>query len=122
MKNPSNAERCTSNDVLFKLAPECLNRNGYEVVAQSADEVQDVQNSPAISIGPYLIITGQTSLLTTISVYSERGESRQRVRLLYMNPVALRIWRAMSKGSLVVGWQKRPPKTALLAYGVPFSE
>jgi hypothetical protein len=122
MRSHANAECHTSNDLLFRLAPEYLNRHGYEVVAQSADEVQDVQNSPAISIGPYLIITGQTSLLTTISVYSERGESRQRVRLLYMNAVAFRIWRAMSKGPLVVGWQKRPPNTALLAYGVPFSE
>ena len=47
--------RDTSNDLLFTLhgvySPRPLN---YEVVAQSADEVQDISNAPALSMGSYL--------------------------------------------------------------------
>lgn len=94
----------------------------YTVIAQSAEEVQDTQNAPAVSMGPYLISVEKTDLLTTLSVYSERGNSRDRVRLLYMNATALGIWRAMGKQARLVGTQHRPPQTALLAFGVPFSE
>jgi hypothetical protein len=109
----------TSNDLLQRLSPMPA---GYETIAQAVDDVRDVQNSPSISMGPYLIRSGQTSLLTTISVYSERGTSAEQVRLLYMNPTALSVWRAMGKATHAIGSQKRPPRTALLAYGVPFSE
>jgi hypothetical protein len=95
---------------------------GYETIAQAADDVQDIQNSPAISMGPYLISSGQTSLLTTISVYSERGTTAEQVRLLYMNQTALSVWRAMGKSTRAIGSQKRPPRTALLAFGVHFSQ
>lgn len=111
----------TSNDLLFSLQPQQMPRN-YEIVAQSSDEVQDVRNAPSFSIGPYLIDSGQTRLLTTISIYSERGASRDQVRLLYMNAAAVRIWKAMGRTPTVVGSQHRPPRTALLMYGVPFSE
>ena len=94
----------------------------YEIVAQSAEEVQDVRNAPPFSIGPWLIESGQTELLTTISIYSERGRSRDQVRLLYMNAAAVRVWKAMGKNPKMVGAQHRPPRTALLMYGVPFSD
>jgi hypothetical protein len=94
----------------------------YEVVAQSVEEVQDIQNAPAVSMGPYLIDSKQTQLLTTISIYAQRGEVREQVRLLYMNAVALHIWKVMGKQPNLIGAQHRPPKTALLTFGVPFSE
>lgn len=113
----------TSNDLLHRLiaehAPAALN---YQIVAQSADDVQNIENAPAVSMGPYLLKSGQISLLTTISVYSLRGESREEVRLLYMNAVALRVWEEMGKAPKIVGAQFRPPRTALLAFGVPFSK
>ena len=72
-------------------------------MAQSAEEVQDTQNAPAVSMGPHLIESGQTQLLTTISIYSQRGESREQIRLLYMNAVALRVWKAMGKRPSLIG-------------------
>jgi hypothetical protein len=94
----------------------------YSVIAQSAEDLQDMQNAPAISMGPYLIQSDQVKLLTTISIYSQRGESRDQVRLLYMNTVALRLWEAMGNKPRIVAALHRPPKTALLNFGVPFSE
>jgi len=94
----------------------------YEIVAQSAEEVLGTQNAPAVSMGPYLVDSGQTQLLTTISIYSERGESREHVRLLYMNSVALRVWKTMGKKPSLIGAQHRPSRTSLLVFGVPFSE
>ncbi|MFZ0633361.1 MAG: hypothetical protein WA399_12055 [Acidobacteriaceae bacterium] len=113
----------TSNDLLLRLHPEgAAPALHYEVVAQNAEEVQDVRNAPPFSIGPYLIESGQTGMLTTISIYSERGANRDQVRLLYMNEAAVRIWKAMGRNPTMVGAQHRPPRTALLMYGVPFSE
>lgn len=113
----------TSNDLLFSLEGERSRKTlNYEIVAQGVEEVQDIQNAPAVSMGPYLIDSGQTHLLTTISIYAQRGEVREQVRLLYMNAVALHIWKAMGKQANLIGAQHRPPKTALLAFGVPFSE
>ena len=80
----------TSNDLLLLLTSQDLqNTFTYGTIAQTASDVQDLQNSPAISMGPYLIISEQTELLRSISVYSERGKSREQVRLLYMNAAAL---------------------------------
>ncbi len=113
----------TSNDLLLRLAaeqePKAMN---YTVIAQSSDEVQDTQNAPAVSMGPYLIASDKTDLLTTLSIYSERGKSRDQLRLLYMNATALGVWREMGKQSHLVGKEHRPPQTALLTFGVPFSE
>jgi len=123
MDSPQYSSGHTSNDLLFSLDGGRSRRSlNYEIVAQSAEEVQDTKNAPAVSMGSYLIESGQTQLLTTISIYSERGESREQVRLLYMNAVALRVWRAMGKKPSVIGAQHRPSRTALLAFGVPFSE
>jgi hypothetical protein len=113
----------TSNDLLLLLTSQHQqNAFTYGTIAQTASEVQDVQNSPAISMGPYLIISGQTALLRSISIYSERGKSREQVRLLYMNAVALGVWRAMGRRAHIIDVQKRPPRAAQLAYGVPFNE
>jgi hypothetical protein len=123
MNNPQYPFGHTSNDLLFSLEGESSQKTlNYEIVAQSADEVQNIQNAPAVSMGLYLIDSGQTRLSTTISIYAQRGEVREQVRLLYMNAVALRIWRTMGKQPRLIGAQHRPPKTALLAFGVPFSE
>ena len=117
-----NLDQRTSNDLWFQLIRGLSDQQKtYETVAQSAAEVQDLQNSPAISIGPYLILTGQAQLLTTISIYSERGTNAEQVRLLYMNQPALSVWRAMGRLPTMIGSSKRPPRSALLAYGVPFS-
>ncbi len=94
----------------------------YSVITQTAEDVQDIQNAPAVSMGPYLIQSDQETLLTTISIYSQRGESRDQVRLLYMNSVALRLWEAMGNKPRIVAALHRPPKTAQLNFGVPFSE
>lgn len=46
----------TSNDLLFRLAAQQTQQTmNYTVIAQSADEVQEIENAPAVSIGPYLI-------------------------------------------------------------------
>jgi hypothetical protein len=113
----------TSNDVLFRLrglhSADTLN---YRIVAQSESEVRDIQNAPAISMSHFITKSDQTNLLTTLSIYSQRGETRDQVRLLYMNDVAFSFWKTMGKDAKVVGSQHRPPSTALLAFGVPFSE
>ena len=113
----------TSNDLLFRLAPERRRElANYRMIVQSAAEVGDIQNSPSVSMGPYLIASGQTRLLTTLSVYSLRGDNREKVRLLYMNATALRIWKDMGKQPTEVGSLHRPPHAAVLCFGVPFSE
>lgn len=46
----------TSNDLLFDLDPgRSRTALNYEIVTQCADEVQDIQNAPAISMAQYLI-------------------------------------------------------------------
>lgn len=120
MECPSNP---TSNDLLFRLVSEHSQKAmNYAVIAQSAAEVEDIENSPSVSMGPYLSASGKTHLLTTLSIYSLRGNSREQLRLLYMNATALRIWKDMGKQPNIVGTQHRPAHTALLSFGVPFSE
>ncbi len=93
----------------------------YHVIAQSIQDIRDIGNAPAVSMGPYLLETGQVRLLTTLSVYSLPGKCADRARLLYMNATALRIWKEMGKAPNVIGAQFRPAHMALLAFGVPFS-
>ena len=104
------------------MAKHSASAENYQIVAQSAEDVQNIENAPAVSIGPYLLASGQSSLLRTISIYSLRGESREQIRLLYMNGAAVRVWREMCKAPKVIGSQARPPHTALLTLGVHFSE
>jgi len=113
----------TSNDLLHRLvAKQSLPEVNYQIIAQSADDVQDIENAPAVSMVPHLLKSGQIGLLTKISVYSLRGESREQVRLLYMNAVAIQVWEEMGKAPKIIGAQFRPPPTAPLTFGVPFSE
>jgi len=113
----------TSNDLWSRLnaehPPKAMN---YEVVAQNAEEVRDVRNAPPCSMGAWLVESGQTELLTTISIYTERGAHSDQLRLLYMNASALLVWKAMGRNPTLIGARHRPPSTALLMYGVPFSE
>ena len=94
----------------------------YDVIAQSVEEVGNIQNAPAVSMGSYLVESGQNRLFNTISIYSSRGDRPEQIRLLYMNATALLIWRAMGKRPRLIGSLHRPPHTALLTFGVPFSE
>ena len=113
----------TSNDLLHDLVAKHYGADAnYQIVAQSAEDIQDIENAPAVSIGPYLLKSGQTRLLTTISVYSLRGESREQMRLLFMNAAAIRVWGEMGRAPKIIGAQVRPPHTALLTFGVPFSK
>jgi hypothetical protein len=112
----------TSNDLLRRLITKHRQAEpGYQVVAQSAEDVQNIESAPAISMGPYLLKSGQTCLLGAISIYSLRGESREQIRLLYMNGEAIRVWKEMGKAPRIIGSQVRPPRKALLTFGVPFS-
>ena len=113
----------TSNDLLHELiAKHSQAEVNYQIVAQSAEDLQNLENSPAVSIGPFLLRSGQIKLLTAISVYSLRGASREQMRLLYMNAAAIRVWQEMGKKPRIVGAQYRPPHAALLTFGVPFSK
>jgi hypothetical protein len=99
--------------------PDSMN---YRIIAQSASEVQNIQNAPAISMSSFITESDQAKLLRTVSIYSQRGETRDQVRLLYMNDAAFSVWKDMGKEPTVIGSQHRPPATALLAFGIPFSE
>ncbi len=113
----------TSNDLLFRLDPgHSRSVMNYKTVAQSVFDIRDVQNAPSVSMMPYLLATERIQLLTTISIYSLRGEDAEQARLLYMNAAALHIWEEMGKNPKIIGSQFRPPHTALLTFGVPFSE
>jgi len=113
----------TSNDLLRRLVVKHSSPAlTYQIIAQSAQDVQNIENAPAVSMGPYLIKSEQTCLLRTISIYSLRGESREQIRLLYMNGAAIQVWEEMGKAPNIIGAQTRPPHTALLAFGVPFSK
>lgn len=93
----------------------------YYILFQAAAEVADLGNAPAVAIGPYLLKTEQTHLLHTISIYTQRGSSREQFRLLYLNAPALALWREMGKMANIIGETKRPLADATLAFGVPFS-
>ena len=113
----------TSNDLLESLvAGNTATAVNYQVVAQCAEEIENIENAPAVSMRPYLIKSGQKNLLTTISIYSLPGESADQKRFLYMNPEAIRVWEEMGKAPRIIGAQVRPPRAALLTLGIPFSE
>jgi len=94
----------------------------YSIIAQSAEEVRDIENSPSISMWPYLLSSSQTALFNQTSVYVEAGKTSKQLRFLYMNAVALGIWKKMEKPVTLVGELHRPPKSATLAFGTPFSD
>jgi hypothetical protein len=94
----------------------------YSILQQSAEELRETENSPSVSMWPYLVDSDQTELLRTISIYVEKGDTTERARVLYMNAPALEVWKKMNKATGTVGEVHRPPKSALLLFGVPFSE
>ena len=94
----------------------------YTIISQSNAEVMVPHNSPSISMWPYLVQSSQTERLRRISVYAERGKSREQVRILYMNREALALWREMGMDALVIGESHRPSHCAVLSFGMPFSE
>ena len=106
----------------FILIHNSVESANYTVLAQSRDELLILENSPSVSMWPYLLNSAQTRLLNQISIYAERGSSREQSRLLYMNAGALSIWREMAMSVTVIGESFRPPRTALLCFGMPFSE
>lgn len=93
----------------------------YSILAQNHIEVMDPDNSPSISMWPYLLRSLQTARLNTLSVYTDRGRLKEQVRLLYMNREALALWREMGRCGLVIGESHRPPLGAVLSFGMPFS-
>jgi len=94
----------------------------YTIVGQSRDEIMFPDNSPNISMWPYMISSAKTNRLNTVSVYADRGTSRDQARLLYMNSAALRLWREMGRPVTIVGEINRPPRTATLSFGMPFAD
>ncbi|HEX3572889.1 MAG TPA: hypothetical protein VHU44_18875 [Acidobacteriaceae bacterium] len=92
----------------------------YTIVAQSRNEVLVPENSPSVSMWPYLLNSAQTQRLNKISVYADRGTSSEQTRLLYMNAAALRTWREMGMPCTVVGESHRPPRSAMLSFGSHF--
>jgi len=94
----------------------------HTVVAQKGDEVMVPENSPSVSMLPYLLNSAQPRRLNHISVYTGRGTSRDQSRLLYMNADALSVWREMGMGVTIIGESHRPPRSAMLSFGMPFSE
>ena len=122
MTIPQHDSGPTSNALLHRLVDEYPGQIlYYQIIAQSVEDVQNIENAPAISMGPYLLESGQMRLLTSISVYSRRGESREQMRLLYMNAAAIQVWKEMGNAPKIIGAQVRPPRSALLMFGVPFS-
>ncbi|GAC1655580.1 MAG: hypothetical protein NVS9B15_16450 [Acidobacteriaceae bacterium] len=113
---------CNSPASTLDLLELPIEPQSYTVVTQSFAEVQDPDGSPAISMGLFLVARDQMGLLPRISIYSERGTNRERMRLLYMNGSALRVWKAMGMHPNETGRQFRPPRSAVLAFGMPFGE
>lgn len=93
----------------------------YKIVAQDRNEMSSC-NSPSVSMWPYLVHSAQTQKLNNISIYVDKGASREQGRLLYMNDTALGIWQEMGMNAHVVGESRRPPHSATLSFGMPFAE
>lgn len=94
----------------------------YAIVAQTATDLFSPENSPSVSMWPYLLASAQTEKLRIISIYGERGSSREQVRVLYMNASAIDLWRQMGHKPTIIGFRHRPPQSAQLTFGMPFSE
>lgn len=111
------------NNFIFQILPDFFSESpGYTIVAQNAIEVQDDRNAPAVSMGAFLALVGEMYIFPTISIYARDGYDRKHTRLLYMNAAALRVWKTMGMHPRQIGAQYRPPDSAVLAFGVPFSE
>lgn len=94
----------------------------YTVVSQSADDVQQSDSAPALSMARYLVRREQMGLVPQLSIYAERGTSREQLRLLYMNGLALSVWKDMGMKPHEVGTMHRPSRTSVLVFGMPYSD
>ena len=94
----------------------------YSILSQSREDLRDPENSPSISMWPYLLASSQTERLNQISVYTERGTTVEKIRFLYLNDAALALWAEMHHTTQVMGRLYRPPRSAVLSFGMPFSE
>jgi hypothetical protein len=94
----------------------------YSILSQSLQDLVNPGNSPAISMWPYLLASAQTQRLNEISIYTEKGTTSDKVRFLYLNDFALHIWGEMDKSIQVMGRLHRPPRGAVLSFGMPFSD
>ncbi len=93
------------------------------MIAQSAAEVGEIQNSPSVSMGPYLIASEQTRLLTTLSIYSLRGDTpRNSKDALHERNGAAHMEGHGQAAYPSSGRSIAHRMTALLSFGVPFSE
>jgi hypothetical protein len=116
-------ETRSTNNLVFQIFPEpCSESRDYTIVAQDVIEVQDIRNAPAATIGAFLMACGEMNLVPTISIYTRHGYDRKHARLLYMNASALRVWKRMGMHPRQIGTLYRPPHSAVLAFGMPFSE
>jgi hypothetical protein len=79
------------------------------------------ENSPSVSMWPYLLNSAQPRRLNHISVHTSRGTSRDQSRLLYTNADALSVWREMGMRVTIIG-DRIGPRSAMLSFGMPFSE
>jgi len=122
MTNPQYQSGDTSNDVLSRLdAIRPQPSLNYWVIAKWPRGAGCSECS-SHKYEPFYIWDRTDAALTRISIYSQRGESSEEIRLLYMNEIAYSTWKAMGKDPHVIGSQHRPPTTALLTFGVPFSD
>lgn len=94
----------------------------YSILSQSRQDLDSPDNSPSISMWPYLLASAQTQRLNEISIYTEHGTTPDKLRFLYLNDFALHIWGEMHKSIQVMGRLHRPPRGATLSFGMPFSE
>jgi len=108
--------------VSLELCRHPQQRPRYSILSQSREELDNPDNTPAISMWPYLLASDQTKRLNEISIYSEKGTTSDKLRFLYLNDFALSIWNEMDKNIQVMGRLHRPPRCAVLSFGMPFSD
>ncbi len=94
----------------------------YSILSQNSDDLRDQENSPSVSMWPYLLASEQTQRLNEISIYTEKGTTSDKMRFRYLNDFALSIWTEMHKNTRVMGRLHRPPRGAALSFGMPFSD
>lgn len=97
-------------------------RTFYSILLQSREDIDDPSKSPAIMMWPYLLASAQTQRLNESSIYVEHGATAEKIRFLYFNDFALSIWQEMRKGGPVLGRLHRPPRSAVLSFGMPFAD
>ena len=107
---------------VLELCPPSDKPMKYSVLGQSHADLADPHNSPSVSMWDYLLASAQTQRLNEISIYVEHGTTAEKIRLLYMNDFALTIWEEMKKPVEVMGRLHRPPRGAVLSFGMPFAD